>query len=144
MLGQLVIKVWLEPLQELRRCISYISECLAKHSGSIVSLSAAPPEVKDGISRDTAAMAVRLAGRRELIPMYWLVRRAYSLPSQKKISAAIGSLNLISNYVAGTHKNASVIASYGVQEVREALGLEIPQGTRLDPSRKLDFIRDDS
>lgn len=141
-LGQIVLQIWLEPLQQLKRAIVEVSEALAKHEGAIVSLAAAPSETRSAISQDMAVLSARLSGRRELIPLYGVARLLYALPSKANIQAGIGGLNSISNYVAGTHTNADVIASYGVQEAREALGLFIDPNKRLDPSRKLDFVVD--
>lgn len=141
-ISQIVVQVWLEPLQQLKSAIVDISETLTKHEGSIISLAVAPPEARRDISRDMAVMSARLSGRRELIPFYETARRMYSLPSETKIHEAIGSLNALSNYVAGSHKNAAEIASYCNQEIREALGLFIEPSKRLDPSLKMHFIVD--
>lgn len=141
-IGQIVVQVWLEPLQQLKSAIVDISETLARHEGSVISLSVAPPEARRIIGQDMGVMSARLSGRRELIPFYAVTRLMYALPPQEKIQEAIGGLNAISNYVVGSHKNAAVIASYCNQEVREALGLYVDPGKRLDPSMKGHFIAD--
>lgn len=139
-MGQIIVQVWLDPLQKLKAAIVDVSEVLAKHEGAIISLSTAPPEARRVISQDMALMSVRLSGRRELIPLYESAKLIYALPSQTKIHEAIGSLNAISNYVVGTHENAGILASYCNQEIRDALGLYVDPAKRLNPSLKVQFI----
>ncbi len=124
-IGQIIVQVWLNPLQQLKNAIVDVSEVLTKHEGTIISLAIAPLEARKTVSQDMAIMAARLSGRRELIPFYAKARLLYTLPSQTNIQEAIGSLNAISNYVVGSHKNAGIIASYCNQEVRHALGLYV-------------------
>lgn len=141
-IGKIVVQIWLEPLQQLKSAIVDVSETLAKHEGSIISLATAPAEARRTISQDMAVMSARLSGRRELIPLYALARLTYALPTQVSIQEAIGALNAISNYVVGNHENAGVIASYCNQEIRDALGLFMDPSKRLDPSLKIHFIVD--
>ena len=68
-----------------------------------------------------------------LIPSYNIVRQVFELPSQEEVVKAAAYLIGISNGHEGVLSNQGIRNVYNAQHAKDALGIHIPAGDRLNP-----------
>ncbi len=140
-LGQVLLKLFLEPIHELKKVISRISFDLIK-SANIFSN---PDEGKDDAFTEASKImrehASSLHAYFYLVPLYRFTSRLFGMPSEEDILKATKQLIRLSNGKAGPIKNQGILNAYAMQNIKLALGIAIPKSEWLDPEKERDFIK---
>ncbi|AWB72133.1 hypothetical protein [Vibrio cholerae] len=97
-LGQIILKLFLEPVIALKTLFGEISGFFLKEQPQIIGASASD-ETRDKFHR----FAALLLAQRNAIPFYFITRLLFGLPSLKSLNSAAMSLNKLG---ALTQKNA--------------------------------------
>lgn len=120
-IGQVILKVFLEPVFELRRSIGFVSSIFLRHQAKITN-----GRINDEIQVDLKNASSQLLVNSQAIPLYPLCATIFRLPSKGRLLRAAQGMNLISSRPAGDESQGSVSGAYeGMKEIKEALGIRI-------------------
>lgn len=121
--GQLVLKLVIEPVQEMRRTIAIISHSLIEHANIIQNPGVPSLEVTKETSAHLRKLSSQLQSHLYLVPSYKLTAWAFRLPKQDKVLAASTHLIGLSNslyrasdriYERNTKRVESICDSLGI------------------------------
>lgn len=140
-LGQLILKLLIEPVQELKREISKIVYDLIFHSNKLTN-----PAARDSPEMIEACKIMRqhsslLHSATHLVPLYRYTHIFFGLPSRKQIKSATGGLFFLSNSFDGNLRNQAALNLYAIQDIKLGLKIPIPRGEYLNPEHRDNFIR---
>ncbi|MEQ9853499.1 MULTISPECIES: hypothetical protein [Pectobacterium] len=140
-LGQLILKLLIDPVNELKKTISKINYDLVFYANVLVN-----PQEKGDEQMDKATKIMRehsslLHANAYLIPCYEYTRLIFGLPAEEKIIAATGNLIFLSNGFDGALANQGVLNAYKIQHTKVNLGIKIPKADWLDPAHERAFIK---
>lgn len=122
--GQILIKVWIEPLQEFRKIITDVFEELTKYEGVMLSPQSYDDEQRQDAKKNLSLIAIKLDGKVDLIPFYDVVRRVYRLPSLSHVKDSFGKINVSANNLTNNSQNDSVDAHEAKKKAMELLGYQ--------------------
>ena len=98
-LGQLIIKILIEPAQELRKEIGNVRFVLARHGQAIHTPAYRNCHTSsaafDGLYDSVAGLLARIQG----MNLYWFTRRCWRIPPKADIERAVEHLRSLSSYV---------------------------------------------
>ena len=130
-LGQIVLKLVIDPVQQLKRTIGEVSFALAFYANVYTNPGIPKPELMDEASTKLRQLACQVAADLRVIPLYRHVRLLFALPSYENILSAQASLIGLSNGVFGTIHNGLAVNITKSQTVADALGIRIPPNERV-------------
>ena len=139
-LGQLALKMFIEPIQELRKVIATINNDLFYYAGILTNPR---PYGDERMMKASDAMRVnsaRLVSTKSLIPFYKHLHKAFALPHEPGIKKAKEKLIFLSNGFEGNLENQSILNLYAIQHVKEGLGIYISADEKLDPSLEIRLV----
>lgn len=96
-LGQIVLKWIIEPVQELRKLKGEILFHLANDYATIQNANVVEKEVALEVRKVLERLGASLLANEYLIPMYTRIQRIFNLPESESIKFAAKRLRLISN-----------------------------------------------
>jgi hypothetical protein len=96
-IGQLVLKLLIEPVQDLKKTIGMISYALIERASVISNPGNSPEDVMNDTVRELRKLASHLRAHLSLIPCYPVSARMFSLPCQVNIDQAMRNLIGLSN-----------------------------------------------
>ncbi|BCV64337.1 hypothetical protein [Shewanella algae] len=139
--GQLVLKLIIEPVQELNKTISKIAYDLIK----LANVFANPTSITD----DKMASACQIMREHSsslhaslyLVPKYRLMYKLFGLPPEDKILEATKQLIRLYNGHDHVLDNQGILNTYTMQKIKQNLGIKIPKDELLDPKLEREFIR---
>ncbi|WP_423840408.1 hypothetical protein ONE56_06020 [Vibrio mytili] len=140
-LGQLLLKLLIEPIQELRTLVSKIAYDLIK----LANVFANPTDPEE--ERFTEACKVmrehssNLHAHFYLVPFYNISCRLFGLPKEEDVLNATKELIRLSNGRGGVLSNQGILNSYSIQKIKVSLGIAIPKSEWLEPEQEIEFIR---
>lgn len=136
-LGQIIVKMFIEPVQEMKKTIARIKMDTHRYSHIIVNSSVIEESDKKETSEILRNLSAELIAHIELIPRYKNTAKLFGLPGQKKVTDA--SVNLIAlsnwiNYPDNTHLGQRKIGYIldNFQKLQENLNFQVDQESRLD------------
>ena len=138
-LGDILQKIWLEPMKDLRQQIISIIETLTEYESLFIGAEAAPTETLKSASLVVSKCAIKLRGKTQMIPLYSLARFFYKLPSEPSINKAVEALNSISNFLVSGRKNKSILCHYFMQDAFQCIGFEIEASKKLDEKSRPNY-----
>ena len=130
-LGQLVLKLFIEPAQETRRTIGQISHSMIEHANVIHNPGASTPEAMNETSRHLRKLSSQLQSHLYLVPSYEMTSRVFALPSREKLLAASKALIGLSNSVHRATDKIYEQNSKREQIICDSLSIYLPEGERL-------------
>jgi hypothetical protein len=95
--GQLVLKLLIEPVQDLKKTIGMISYAILERGSVISNPCNSTNAVMDDTARELKKLAAHLRAHLSLIPCYPRSARIFRLPSQANIDQAMRNLIGLSN-----------------------------------------------
>ncbi len=140
-LGQILLKLFIEPIQELRKLVSKIAYDLIK----LANVLANPTEPEN--ERFTEACKImrdhssNLHAHFYLVPFYKVTCRIFGLPTEEGVLKATKELIRLSNSRSGVLANQGILNSYSMQKIKSSLGIAIPKSEWLDPEQEKEFIK---
>ena len=138
-LGELLQKLWLEPLKDLRKQISSIIEVLTEYESLFLGAEAASAESLQSASMAVSKCAIKLRGKTQMIPLYSIARYLYKLPNASSLNKAVEALNAISNFLVSNRDNKSIFCHCLMLDALRFIGFEIEASKKLDEKQRPHF-----
>lgn len=129
-IGQMIIKLWLEPVHKFKRTISDIALYLAEHAQVIAGPGLLGSKHEELASQELKRLYSQLSARMYLIPCYKHSAWILNLPSVPQVDDAVRHLRGLSNGMSKGgvgSKNTS-----RSQRIKDALGIYTPPHDRTD------------
>jgi hypothetical protein len=130
-LGQLTLKLLIEPVQEFKKTIADIALSLIEYSNIYANPGVAGVEVEKKASEELRKLSSRLNAQVYLIPFYGITAQVFRLPSRKQVVNAVSALIGLSN---GVFKSSTDLVSTNLrraESIRSTLGIYVPDNERL-------------
>lgn len=122
-LGQIVLKLFIEPVHDFRRTVADIALALIEYANIYLNPGVSGIEAEKQASADLRKLASRLNAQMYLIPCYRFTSKVFRLPSGDKVTEVASNLIGLSN---GLSKSSSDLISANVQranKIHELLGI---------------------
>lgn len=125
-LGQIILKSVIEPIQQLREMISEVIFYLANDHSIIHGASVLEKEEVLSAGKNLKRLGAKLVSSQNLIPFYGKIQNICGLPRPDKIALASNRLSLISKSMFGDSADKFDRLDLYRKEVCEALGFPDP------------------
>ena len=128
--SQLLLKLVIEPVQQLKRVISNISFALILYANvwPVAGLPLEEDKEIEKIYNEFNKLASLLNASRDLIPIYHQIKKIFYLPTAKEISSAKSALIGLSNIILKSpngKRGDSSDRRYGYEkEIRDAINIQ--------------------
>ena len=122
-LGQIVVKLVIDPIQDFKKTIGKVAHTLVMRAGVISNPGIGKDDAMDSTSNELRALSSDLHTHLRLIPYFSLSVRIFGLPSHKQVIQASSSLIGLSNGVRTARDGIYEMNASGVRKVRESLGI---------------------
>lgn len=98
-LGQVIVKLFIDPVQEMKRTIGQISNSLTEYANVIQNPGVPKEEMIDNAALHLRKLSSQLESHLYLVPVYKLTSKVFYLPSKKSVLKATRALMGLSNSV---------------------------------------------
>lgn len=139
-LGQIAVKLLIDPVQEFKRVVADISHALIEYANVYGNPGITGVENEKKVSGELRKLSSRLNAQRYLIPAYRVSAKLFGLPSLEKATKAAEHLIGLSNGFGSNNRNQGILNSYRAQHVCNALGIYVSERERLDPALENEFL----
>lgn len=129
-IGQLVVKLLLDPVQDMRKTIGLVSHTLVERANVIANPGVPEKEVMDSASDELRRLSSQLHAHLYLVPCYDTTARVFRLPSKEKLLAASTALIGLSNSVYRADDRVYESNAKRVEQVSDSLGIYLAEGSR--------------
>jgi len=129
-LGQLILKLLIEPVHDLKRTIGEIAHSLIEHSNVIQNPGVPKEEMITETSRHLRKLSSHLEAHLYLIPMYCFTSKLFFLPSRNNVLLAERALMGLSNSVFRAEEGIYKQNARRVEAVCDSLGIYMSEGDR--------------
>jgi len=129
--GQLVLKLVIEPVHEFRRTIGAVSHTLIERANVIANPGVLSEEVMSNTSHELRKLSSQLHAHLYLIPKYGFFAGIFCLPSQPEVLEAASMLIGLSNSVHRVSENIYEINGKRVEKICDSLGIYRPEQERV-------------
>ncbi|MDP3513420.1 MAG: hypothetical protein Q8S20_11770 [Sulfuritalea sp.] len=132
-IGQLIVKLVIEPVQEMKKTIGLISHSMIEHANVIGNPGVPSDEMMRETSKHLRQLSSQLQAHLYLVPQYQKTAKIFGLPGKEKILAASGSLLGLSNSVFRVDPSERIYEQNAkrVELVCDSLGIYMAEGDRL-------------
>jgi len=141
-LGQIVLKWMIEPIQELRKLKGEILFHFANDYATIYNARIVENETAREAGRTLERLGASLLANQHLVPMYSCIQRIFQLPDREKIQFAAARLRLISNSIFSDAHDIHYRLNLYRMDICEALDIEDPIRDGLTREQISDAIRE--
>jgi len=129
--GQLLLKLVIEPVQETRKTVGNISHALIEYANVISN----PGRPSEAVMHDTAShlrkLSAQLQSHLYLVPKYEATARLFALPSRVKVLSASKSLIGLSNGVYRATEKIYEQNASDVENICDSLSIYLPDDERI-------------
>ena len=139
-LGQIALKLFIDPVQEFKRVIADISSALIEYANVFGNPRLLGEENEKRISGELRKLSSRLNAQMYLIPAYGMTSRVFCLPTKQKLTEAAEYLIGLSNGFGGNNPDQGALNMYKAQHVCDALSIYVSERERLDPALEKTFL----
>jgi len=122
-LGQFLLKLLVEPVQEFKKTIADVALALIQYSNVYANPGVAGNEVEKRSSEELRRLSSRLNAQMYLIPCYRITANIFGLPSRDKVVDATSNLIGLSNGVFESTSNLVLVNVKRSDKIRDALGI---------------------
>ncbi|SRR5260221_134197 len=129
-IGQLIVKLVLEPVQEMKRTIAQISHVLIERANVIANPGVPAKEILDETSQLLRKLSSQLHAHLYLVPCYKVISGIFYLPSKEKLLVASSALIGLSNSIYRADEKVYEVNAKRVEQVSDALGIYLAEGSR--------------
>ena len=140
-LGQIIIKLVIDPVQSFKTTIADISNILILYANIYANPKPIGDELQGEMSQEMRRLSSNLQSNMHLIPAYKISACIFGLPSIENVISASKNLIFIHNGHDGVLANQGVLNCYAAQKAKIALGIFIPEGEYLDPDNEKTFVQ---
>lgn len=131
-IGQIVVKLFIDPVQEFRRSIAKVRLEIVRTSHILHNTDIHDRDKIDKVFNDYRSLSGELLAGLEVIPAYSFVCFVFLLPSRKRIMAASTNLIALSNWMMVGHDRKIGHIIKNDSELIDNLGFSVPKSQRLD------------
>jgi hypothetical protein len=135
-LGQLAIKLFVEPIHEFRRVIADIAFALNEYANIYCNPGNTGDERESErerkVSSELRALSSRLNAQMYIVPAFDITVNLFRLPSRQNVDVAATHLIGLSNSVYKTSDGFADKNMIRAQRICDALGIYIPESKRLE------------
>ena len=129
--GQLVVKLAIDPVQELKRTIGQISHALVEHANVYQNPGLRSEEIQTETSSHLRKLSSQLQAHLYLVPTYSFTAWVFRLPSKNALLEASKCLIGLSNSVFRDSENVMKHNFKRAEKIADALGIYMAEGDRL-------------
>ncbi len=129
--GQILLKLIIDPIQELKRTIGRISHALNFYASVYSNPGVGTAESEKEAQKKLRSLSAQLAAEVRVIPVYSFVGGLFFLPSHANILGARKNLIGLSNGVYSKSDQAPTWNIKQAQAVADALSIHIPEDDRI-------------
>ncbi|MCM2290602.1 MAG: hypothetical protein NDI67_16375 [Sulfuritalea sp.] len=140
--GQVLLKLVIEPIQKLREAIAEVAFYLANDHAVIHNAETVEKEVAQAAYSNLRQLGARLVSNRQLIPSYPYLRKLFSLPDSANIQEASQKLFQISNHMYGNDPEKYYRLDLYRIEVCELLRLQDPINNGMSKQELIDGLQE--
>lgn len=130
-LGQLVLKLVIEPVHEFKKAIADIALALIEYANIYSNPGVTGEETEKKASEQLRKLASRINAQIYLIPLYGITAKLFRLPSRKKVFAAASDLIGLSNGVVKSPSDLVLANLERAERTRVSLGIYVPENERV-------------
>jgi len=134
-LGQLALKLLIEPIQEFKKTVADIAHALIEYANIYANPGVVSNESEKKASEELRKLSSRLNAQMYLIPFYQIIAKIFGLPPRDKLVGAANDLIGLSN---GVFKSSSDLVDLEhinlarAERIRNTLGIYVPENERLN------------
>ena len=125
-LGQIFLRLLVEPVHELKRTIADIAVAIIKYANVYCNPGVTTEEKENKAAEELRALASKLNAQMFLVPLYSKLHRVFGLPTKSNISQAMRHLIGISNAVHAGSEQMATVNGEKSDKVCELLGIHMP------------------
>jgi hypothetical protein len=129
-IGQLVLKLMLDPVHEMKKTIGQISHSLIEHANIIGNPGVPSQEAIRETSQHLRKISSQLHAHLYLVPLYGFTARLFHLPSRAKVQSASKSLMFLSNNVFRATEKIYEHNTKHVENVCDSLSIYLTENER--------------
>jgi hypothetical protein len=129
-MGQLISKLVIEPVQDARRTIGQISHALIERANVIHNPGVPSVEIMSETSRELRRLSSQLQSHLYLVPAYPVTATVFRLPSRAKLLAASSQLIGLSNSVYREADHVYDLNVKRVVKICDSLSIFLPEDER--------------
>lgn len=125
-LGQLALKLFIEPIQEFRRTVADVSLALIEYANIYANPGVSSEDIGKRVSEELRKLSARLNALVYLLPLYNYTSKLFGLPSKDNVVNAASDLIGLSN---GVFKSAANLVDSNLERaerIRKRLGIFAP------------------
>lgn len=129
--GQLILKLVIEPVQDTKKTIGQISHSLIERANVISNPGVPSTEVMDATSSELRKLSSQLQAHLYLVPSYARTAKIFGLPTRACILTASRALIGLSNSVFRASETVNEDNTKRIEHICDALGIYFPPDDRL-------------
>ena len=129
--GQIMVKLVIEPVQELRKTIGQISHALIERANVISNPGVPSEEVITETSKHLRLLSSQLQSHLYLVPWYSGTAKVFSLPSKDNLLLASKSLIGLSNSLHRSTEKIYEQNAARMEKICDSLTIYLPDDERL-------------
>jgi hypothetical protein len=130
-LGQLIIKLLVDPVHDFRRTVADIALALIEHANVYANPGVAGSEIENKVSDELRRLSSRLNAQMYLILYYPITARIFGLPSREKIVDTASNLIGLSNGVLQSASDLVLVNVERADKIRDVLGIFISENEKI-------------
>lgn len=140
-LGQLVLKLLVEPVHRCKSVIAEIASSLILGANVYANPKPHGDPRQEALALELRRLSSELQSSMHLVPWYRCTRYIFGLPNRENIVAASKQLIFLNNGYDSVLANQGILNVYAAQKARIALGIYIPEDELLNPEIEKQFIK---
>lgn len=129
-IGQLVVKLLLDPVQDMKKTIGQVSHTLVERGNVIANPGVPTKEIMDDTSDSLRKLSSQLHAHLCLVPLYDATSKVFRLPSKEKLLVASSALIGLSNSVYRANDSVYEANAKRVEQVCDSLGIYLAESSR--------------
>jgi len=128
--GQVIMKLVIEPVQEMKKTIGQISHSLIEHANVISNPGVPSEEIIKDTSQHFRKLSSQIQTHLYLVPLYKYVAVLFKLPSQDEVLQASKSLMGLSNGVYRATENIYEQNALRIEKICDSLSIYLSEDDR--------------
>lgn len=131
--GQVIIKLWIDPVQEFKRLIGDVAHALIEYANIHANPGTGEQDRERMVSREYRKLSSRLSAQIHLVPCYDTTAKIFRLPPRMQVIEAERHLIGLSNSLYKSSQNNGTRNSRKAVIICDLLGIYVAEGDRIPP-----------